>query len=352
MPAYISDTEEPVSVAYISDTEEPVSVRRGATGFVSRVWGALCDRHNENRSPARTAGLITVLLSLISGIVTFVILLGLTSIDPTDDVIKVALTINLFFLALLAASIVWEGSSIIWARQKGKAGARLHIRVIMLFSLVAAVPTILVAIFASITLDRGLDRWFSSRTLAIINSSQVVAKAYTKEHARVMRNELLGIARALNEAEPYFLLDEERFRSIFARQSSLRGIPAAFMVSAKGEKILAAPNRLNQPEPNMPSPALLEQAHGQPLLLSLENSNLVAGIVRLEEFNDAYLFILREIDPIVSNFLRMTSENLEEYRSFLDSRSNIQLAFGVLYAGAGLIVVLSAIWVAIGLPTA
>lgn len=302
----------------------------------------------ERDSRSRMVGLVTVTLSVVSGIASFVILLGLTPIDPTDDVIRVALTINSIFLVALVSSIIWESSQVILARNKGKAGARLHIRIILLFSLVAAVPTILVAIFASITLDRGLDRWFSSRTLAIINTSQTVAQAYTKEHARVLRSELLGMARVLNASEPYFILDEKRFRSIFARQAAIRGLPAAFLVSGKGEEIMASPSRLDQPIPNMPSESLLESARSQPVLLSLGDSNLVAGIVRLDEFTDSYLFVLRVIDPAVSNFLRMTSENVEEFRSFLDSRSNIQFAFGILYAGAGLIVLLSAIWIGIG----
>ncbi|WP_319485102.1 PAS domain-containing sensor histidine kinase [uncultured Cohaesibacter sp.] len=302
----------------------------------------------EQRSRLRYLGLASVVLSVVSGITTFVILLGLTPIEPTDDVIRIAMIVNGTLLFLLALVIFLEACAVLRARQRGRAGARLHIRVMGLFALVATVPTILVAIFASITLDRGLDRWFSSRTQAIINSSQTVASAYTKEHARVLRNELLGIAQALNDAEPYFLLDSDRFRAIFSRQTRIRGIPAAFVVNSAGEQLMASPSRLDQPVPKMPGPDLLEQAHSQPVFIALGDSNLVAGIMRLEEFNDAYLFVLRVIDPVVSNFLRMTSENAQEYRAFFDSRSNIQAAFAMLYIGAGLIILLSTTWFAIG----
>nr|WP_319512902.1 PAS domain-containing sensor histidine kinase [uncultured Cohaesibacter sp.] len=302
----------------------------------------------EKRSRLRYLGLISVVLSVVSGVTSFIILLGLTSIEPTDDVIRIAMIVNGVLLFMLALIIFLEACAVLRARKKGRAGARLHIRVMGLFALVATVPTILVAIFASITLDRGLDRWFSSRTQAIINSSQTVASAYTKEHARVLRNELLGISQALNDAEPYFLLDSDRFRAIFSRQTRIRGIPAAFVVNGAGEQLMASPSRLDQPVPKMPGPELLEQAHSQPVFIALGDSNLVAGISRLEEFNDAYLFVLRVIDPVVSNFLRMTSENAQEYQAFFDSRSNIQAAFAMLYIGAGLIVLLSTTWFAIG----
>ena len=183
----------------------------------------------EKRSRLRYLGLVSVVLSVVSGITSFIILLGLTPIEPTDDVIQLAMIVNGALLFVLAAIIFLEACAVLRARQKGRAGARLHIRVMGLFALVATVPTILVAIFASITLDRGLDRWFSSRTQAIINSSQTVASAYTKEHARVLRNELLGIAQALKRGRAlFFLLDSDRFRAIFSRQTRIRGIPAAF----------------------------------------------------------------------------------------------------------------------------
>ncbi len=303
---------------------------------------------SDKRSWSRIAGLIMVILAVLSGMVSFVILLGLTSIEPTEQVIGIAMIINGVMLVLLTLMIGWEATRMLWARQKGRAGAGLHIRVMGLFALVAAAPTILVAIFASITLDQGLDRWFSSRTLAIINSSKTVADAYNQEHARVLRNELLGIGRVLNESEPYFLLAEDRFRAIFARQTRIRGIPAAFVVDGEGTEMMASPSRLNQPVPRMPTKDLLEQARSQPVLIALGESNLVAGIMRLDEFSDAYLFIVRVIDPVVSNFLRMTSENVQEYQAFFESRSSIQTAFAILYVGAGLIILLSTTWFAIG----
>ncbi len=297
---------------------------------------------------ARLIGLVTVILAVASGIVTFVILLGLTSIDPDENVIRNALIVNGVFLIALLLSILWEAGTILMARKRGRAAARLHIRVVLLFSLVAAVPTILVAIFASITLDRGLDRWFSSRTLAIINTSQTVAQAYRREHATVLRNELLGMAGVLNRSEPYFILDESRFKNILVQQANIRGLPYVYLVNGRGEQLVNSPNRLDQPLPDLPTEELIKRAQGQPVLISLGDSNLVAGILKLDEFNDAYLFVLRVIDPAVSNFLRMTTENVQEYQTFLNSRSNIQLAFAILYAGAGLIVMLASIWIGIG----
>ena len=73
------------------------------------------------------------------------------------------------------------------ARRRGRAAARLHVRIVGLFSIIAAVPAILVAIVASVTLDRGLDRLFSPQTHSLIQNSLIVADAYVREHAQIVR---------------------------------------------------------------------------------------------------------------------------------------------------------------------
>ena len=87
----------------------------------------------------------------------------------------------MFLLLGIIGREVWL---VVQARRRGRAAARLHVRIVALFSVIAAVPAILVAVVASVTLDRGLDRLFSTRTRAIIENSLIVADAYLQEHAQ------------------------------------------------------------------------------------------------------------------------------------------------------------------------
>src|SRR5262245_3286017 len=112
----------------------------------------------------RLLGPIAAGLALLSAIITFVVLADLTPIAPTHDVVVTLLLANaltVFILVGVIASEVWQ---VVQARRRGRAAARLHIRIVSLFAVVAAAPAILVAVVASITLDRGLDRLFSTRT--------------------------------------------------------------------------------------------------------------------------------------------------------------------------------------------
>ncbi len=120
---------------------------------------------------------IAVVLALISALITFLVLTGLTPIPPTHNVVVGVLLGNAAMVALLALIVAWEIWGLFRARRRGRAAARLHVRIVVLFGIVAVVPAILVAVIASITLDRGLDRWFSARTRAIIGDAVVIAQS-------------------------------------------------------------------------------------------------------------------------------------------------------------------------------
>src|SRR6516162_11493331 len=136
---------------------------------------------------ARSLGLAAVAIALLSALVTFVVLADLTPIAPTHEVVVTLLAANGITVLLLTLFIAREVWRVVQARRRGRAAARLHVRIVALFSVIAALPAVLVAVVASITLDRGLDQLFSTRTRAMMENSLVVADAYIREHAQSIR---------------------------------------------------------------------------------------------------------------------------------------------------------------------
>ena len=141
---------------------------------------------------ARLVGSIAVSVALLSALATFVVLANLTPILPTHQVVLTLLLVNALTVFLLLVFIGREVWRVLQARRRGRAAARLHVRIVALFSLIAAVPAILVAVVASITLDRGLDRLFSQQTQSLIENSMIVAEAYVREHAQIVRADIIG----------------------------------------------------------------------------------------------------------------------------------------------------------------
>ncbi len=294
----------------------------------------------------RIVGYVTVVLALTSAAVTFLVLTGLTPLDPTPDVVQWALGINGVLVAILVGIIGWEIVRLIHARRRGRAGARLHIRFVMLFSGVAVMPAILVAVVATITLNRGLDYWFSTRTQAIVETSVQVADAYLQEHGRTISTDLMSMKPDIERARSLFEEDRPRFQTFFNNLAAFHGLPGVFLVRRDGTEVAAAKANADQVYPSAPVAAIGDAAasDGMPALIAPGATNLVGGIIKLDGFDDLYLYGIREIDPQVIRYLQMTTENAAEYRRLQAQRLSVQVAFGLLYLGISLVVLLSAIW--------
>ncbi len=171
---------------------EELTLRRDRRGLLARI------DPGKASWPTRF-GLPLVLLSVISGLATFVILTGLTSLQPSREIVILFLALNGVLVALMALLIGWQVWGLLSARRQQLAGSGLHVRIVALLSLFAAVPALVVAVFATVTLNRGLDAWFSERTRNIVNRAESVAEAYIAEQGEVARGDIVFIAQDLSQ---------------------------------------------------------------------------------------------------------------------------------------------------------
>ncbi|HJZ21917.1 MAG TPA: PAS domain-containing sensor histidine kinase, partial [Bradyrhizobium sp.] len=121
---------------------------------------------------------VAIGLALVSALLTFVVLTGLTPIEPNRAVVLSFMLINAATILLLVGIISREVWVVLQARRRGRAAARLHVQVVSLFSIIAVLPAVLVAVIANVTIDRGFDRLFSGPTRAVIQNSLIIAHAY------------------------------------------------------------------------------------------------------------------------------------------------------------------------------
>jgi two-component system nitrogen regulation sensor histidine kinase NtrY len=301
----------------------------------------------ERRASFALPGLVLAGGALVAATISLFILLGLTPIRPEPNVVITSAAINAIFVVGLIFLIGREITRLLKARRRGRAAARLHVRIVALFSIVAITPAVLVAIFASITLDVGLDRWFSIRTQSIISSSLNVAQAYVLENASYLQGQTASMANDLDRNRQLYSLDRTGFVELMTRQARGRGMLGAFLIRSDGSPILQANIHIEDTLPAVPTDALKASASGQPTLIPPGATNLVGAIIKLDNIPDAFLYAIRTVDPEVMRSMRLVEENTAEYRALEAGRTTLQLAFGVLYIGFALIVLLAAIWTAI-----
>src|SRR6201999_1193209 len=168
--------------------------------------------------------------ALLSAFLTFVVLTGLTPIEPTRSVVVSFLLINAATILLLVGIIVREVWHLLQARRRGRAAARLHVQIVSLFSVIAVLPAVVVAIVANVTIDRGFDRLFSGPTREVIQNSLSIARAYTQEHAQLIRGDILVMANDIAHSRPLVDQDRGTFRELLAASAAARNLPGAILI--------------------------------------------------------------------------------------------------------------------------
>lgn len=291
-------------------------------------------------------GSSVVLLSLVSAFATYFILTGLTPVPPRGDVVFVVLLVNVVLIIAMIALLLWQVVGLARAWRERIPGARLHIRIVALFSVIAALPTLLLAIGATVTFSRSLDSWFSTRTREIVSSSRDVAAAYLDEHGQVIRTDIVNMARDLDAAANSIGDDARKLQRLVMVQAGLRDLPAAYVIDHDGNLVVEATADNKLPY-NAPSAAAIRQAEaGQvPLLMPTADRYRVAAVTKLEKHPGKLLYVARGVSPTVITHLQLTAQNVDEFNRLRKARGGLKVAHGLMYLMTSMTALLAAIWV-------
>ncbi len=179
-------------------------------------------------------------------------------------------------LVLALGAAVSLGLVRIWVqRRAGLAGARLHIRLVGLFSVVAITPTIVVAVLSALFFNLVIESWFSERVRTAVESSVLVSEAYLNEHRETIRSDALAIAAELNRVWPGLTLDSQRAREIIEDEAEKRSVPGAVIFNQSGRVIARAGFTSSLLFDLPPTLAIADAAGGQPVVLTSENEDRV-----------------------------------------------------------------------------
>jgi two-component system nitrogen regulation sensor histidine kinase NtrY len=293
-------------------------------------------------------GLAVVILSLFIGLGTFLVLTGVTPIVPRNEVVLICLMLNVALILAMILVLSWQAVGLWRAWRDRVAGARLHIRIVGLFTIIAAVPALLLAAAATTTFSRALDSNFASRTRAIVDNSLQVAVAYLEEHGQIIRNDIVNMSSDMDEGAARLsgdLRTSREFQDLLTGQASLRDLSLAAIIDEKANVVISALNDTRVKfEP--PSSAEMAQANaGQVVLMLSQDGYRIAAVRRLQSHPDLYLYVARAVDARVVGHLRRTQAGVAEYEGLRQRRGIHKFVHGVMYFQISLMSILAAIWV-------
>ncbi|MDJ0827708.1 MAG: PAS domain-containing sensor histidine kinase [Rhodobacter sp.] len=315
------------------------------TAVRSLSWEAL-SRLRRQRKVQNAATLGLVILGPILAIATFLVL------GPLDQgaaalSLRLVLLADLIYVLVVAALVLQRVAAMIAARRAQSAGSRLHLRLTGVFAIVALAPTVLVAVFAAITVNFGLEGWFSERVRTVLGSSLAAAQAYEEEHRRDLQFDAEALARFLNRARQatFFVSDGELRQLLNQGQGQIqRGLREAYVIDGGGE-IRARGERSYLFDFERPTAEQLDEARGgETVIIQDWDVNEFRALVALSDYVDRFLYVSRNVDGEILNLLDDTQETVALYNQLESERGRILFEFGLLYLGFAVILILAAIW--------
>lgn len=262
--------------------------------------------------------------------------------DPTTVTVLLLLDlVVMLLLGTLVAQRIWG----IWGkRRKNMAASRLHVRVVSVFTMLAAAPAVLVAMFAGVFFYYGVEAWFSDRVHTALDESQSVAQAYLKEHQQVLRADAMAMANDLNRQAVRLAEDPVRLAQTVSAQAYLRSLTEVIVFDGTG-KILARSGLTFALSFEPITDDMRERARaGDVVLVVSDNDDRVRALLRLDNFVDTYLFVGRLVEPKVLAHIETTQKAVTEYNNLKDHSSGIRAMITVIFVVVALLLLLTAVW--------
>jgi len=297
----------------------------------------------------RYFGVVLVVAAVASATISFLVLTGATSIEPDPSIWPFIWLVNGVLILLVIALLLTEAFLLVQARLSKQAGSGLHIRLVSMFAVAAAVPAFIVAVVATLALNQGLDHWFSERTRAMVESSRSVAQSYLQEHSSVLRADILSLASEVVQIKKVFDEDQASFTDILTSLAQGRSLPFAYILNEQQAIVLRARLPSRGVSPSLPANLLVGVPENQPHLISPGRENLVGAVIKLAGYGDKYLFVARSVEAQVLEYMRLADQNVAEYREYESNRLVFQITFAFMYVGLAFVVLLAAVWLGIAL---
>ncbi|MCF2870713.1 PAS domain-containing sensor histidine kinase [Octadecabacter sp. G9-8] len=302
------------------------------------------------RRSRRVQNASTVILVLLAPVLVILTITALRPLDQTDRtaVLRLILLADITYILMIAVLVSSRVVSMIAARRAKSAGSRLHLRLTGVFGLLALIPTVAVAIFAVITINIGLEGWFSDRVRDVLGNSLSAAQAYEEEHRQEVSRDGRALAGFLNteRLQTFFMERGEVRQALAAIQPQIeRSLTEVFVLDGAGE-IWARGERSYEFYFEQPSTEQLTQARMSGIVIIEDwTNNEFRALIPLEAFSDKYLYVTRAVDGSILALLDETQATVELYGQLENDRGRILFDFGLFYLGFAIILILASVWV-------
>ena len=270
------------------------------------------------------------LITLILAFVTFLTFIDKSFLKLTDQNLQYLLSLNIGLLLLLFYMIFKEVKASLKI-DINVSGSRANGKYITFFALFTLIPSILISLFSLFILSFALEKYLDKKVTSAVNNSYEIAKSYTEEARTKTQSEILLIAYDLNKSVNFLNTNINQFKSFLNTQKLIRDMDEVHIIEADGTLYLTTLS--NTAQYKSPETEALEMVLNDKRPLKIINAykNQTASIIKLENFEGKYLYIVKYLDKKISQYLLDSQEALNFYYTVLNKQTGIKISFAFIY---------------------
>ena len=273
----------------------------------------------------------TSLICIIFGLLTFFTFINQSFIILNDLNLQILLISDLFLLTLFLSLIIYETYKILRQRKDGKLGSETTLRYILFFSTTTLLPSILIAIFSLILFNVGLQRYFEKEIKSVVNNSAEVANNYVDQTRNSIEADILLMVLDINNKSSLFYENPKRFSKILSSQRLLRRLDEVHLLDSSGNIIMSNVIDITMNFVPPPDEAFEKSLNGKPIRIIDAKTNRTSALVKMNNYIDTYLYIVKFMDPKLINYLKQTGEAVNFYYSIQENKTGIKITFAIIY---------------------
>ncbi len=273
----------------------------------------------------------TSLICIIFGVLTFFTFINQSFIKLNESNLQILLFIDSIFLILFFFIVIGQTYKIFKDRRKGKMGSETSLRYVFFFSTTTLIPAILVAIFSLFLFNVVLQKYFEKKIKSVMNNSAELAKSVVEQAKNSIEADILLIALDINKESGLYYDNQKIFLNFLTAQRLLRRLDEVHLIDGTGNMIMS--NIVDSSIDFIPPPeeAFTKSLEGKPIRITDPITNRTSALLKLDNFIDTYLYVVKFIDPKVINYLKQSGEGLVFYYSVQDKKTGIKITFAIIY---------------------
>ncbi len=271
---------------------------------------------------------ILFLLSLFVGFLTFLTFIDKSFIELSEKNLQTLLIINSILLFILLILIYLEISSS-FKKNINLRGSVANKKYIIFFSLFTLIPSFLISVFSLFLFNFALDKYLDKKITTAVNNSYEIAKKYVDEKRNKIESDIVLVAYDLNKFSNLFFENPNQFKQYLNTQKILRNIDHLYLINNKGELILSADDGNYFPIEEKALKMVLNDERPLKIINAFENKS--AAIIKLSNYENTYLYVIKFLDQSISKYLTESEEAINFYYTVENQNLGIKISFAIIY---------------------